>query len=204
LNPLTSNDGGSRAVLSNIFESLLQRDPRTLELKPHLALARPEISEDKLTYTFKIRQDAHFQDGRPVTGARYDAIDQGPVPDGYDELLGQMERDGWIARDKDTSGPYEMRRFKPLVAWNPDDFSDDEEISAVHEVTERWRHGKASDLVAAAHEDPPWVLVWRNGRSRGQPIPYGLVARRGEPLQKLKAEARGPLSVSDLVRLWRE
>lgn len=68
LNPLTSNDGGSRAVLSNIFESLLQRDPRSLELKPLLALARPEISEDKLTYTFKIRQDAHFQDGRPVTG----------------------------------------------------------------------------------------------------------------------------------------
>jgi len=68
LNPLTSNDAGSRAVLGNIFESLLQRDPRTLELKPLLALARPEISEDKLTYTFKIRQDAHFQDGRPVTG----------------------------------------------------------------------------------------------------------------------------------------
>ena len=35
---------------------------------PHLAVARPEISEDKLEYTFKIRQDAHFQDGRPLTG----------------------------------------------------------------------------------------------------------------------------------------
>ena len=33
-----------------------------------VAIARPEISEDKLEYTFKIRPDAHFQDGRPLTG----------------------------------------------------------------------------------------------------------------------------------------
>jgi peptide/nickel transport system substrate-binding protein len=68
LNPLTSNDAGSSEVLGYIIESLLDRDPRTLELRPLLALARPEISADKLEYTFKIRQDAHFQDGRPVTG----------------------------------------------------------------------------------------------------------------------------------------
>jgi peptide/nickel transport system substrate-binding protein len=68
LNPLTSNDAGASSVLGYIFESLLQRDPRTLELKPHLAVARPEISEDKLEYTFKLRRDAHFQDGRPLTG----------------------------------------------------------------------------------------------------------------------------------------
>jgi peptide/nickel transport system substrate-binding protein len=68
LNPLTSNDAGASSILGYIFESLLERDPRTLELRPHLAVARPEISEDKLEYTFKIRQDAHFQDGRPLTG----------------------------------------------------------------------------------------------------------------------------------------
>jgi peptide/nickel transport system substrate-binding protein len=68
LNPLTSNDAGAGSLLGYIFESLLQRDPHTLELRPYLAIARPEISEDKLEYTFKIRQDAHFQDGRPLTG----------------------------------------------------------------------------------------------------------------------------------------
>ena len=67
-NPLTSNDAGSSDILGYIFQSLLTRDPRTLELKPLIAEARPEISADKLTYTFKIRRDAHFQDGRPVTG----------------------------------------------------------------------------------------------------------------------------------------
>jgi peptide/nickel transport system substrate-binding protein len=68
LNPLTSNDASSGEVLGFIFESLLSREPRTLELKPLVAVARPEISQDKLTYTFKIRNDARFQDGRPLTG----------------------------------------------------------------------------------------------------------------------------------------
>jgi peptide/nickel transport system substrate-binding protein len=68
LNPLTSNDAGSADVLGYIFESLLTRDPKSLELIPALAEARPEISPDKRAYTFKIRRDAHFQDGRPLTG----------------------------------------------------------------------------------------------------------------------------------------
>jgi peptide/nickel transport system substrate-binding protein len=68
LNPLTSNDAGSSEVNGYIFEGLLSRDPRTLELKPLIAESRPEISDDKLSYTFKIRKDARFQDGRPVTG----------------------------------------------------------------------------------------------------------------------------------------
>jgi ABC-type transport system substrate-binding protein len=51
LNPLTSNDATANSILGYIFESLLRRDPRTLELRPHLAVARPEISEDKLEYT---------------------------------------------------------------------------------------------------------------------------------------------------------
>lgn len=68
LNPLTSNDASASEILAFIFENLLQLDPRSLELKPMLAESRPEISKDKLTYTFKLRRDAHFSDGRPVTG----------------------------------------------------------------------------------------------------------------------------------------
>jgi peptide/nickel transport system substrate-binding protein len=68
LNPLTSSDAVSSDISAFIFEALLTRDPRTLEIKPLIASARPEIAQDKLTYTFKIRKDARFQDGRPVTG----------------------------------------------------------------------------------------------------------------------------------------
>lgn len=68
LNPLTSNDSASSDVLGYIFEGLLTRNPRTLELKPFIAEARPSVSMDKLIYTFTIRRDVHFQDGRPLTG----------------------------------------------------------------------------------------------------------------------------------------
>jgi len=68
LNPLTSSDASSSEVNGFIFESLLTREPRTLEIKPLIAESRPEISSDKLTYTFKIRKDVRFQDGRPLTG----------------------------------------------------------------------------------------------------------------------------------------
>lgn len=68
LNPLTSSDAVSSDISGFMFEALLTRDPRTLEIKPFIAEARPEISQDKLIYTFKIRKDARFQDGRPLTG----------------------------------------------------------------------------------------------------------------------------------------
>ena len=68
LNPITSNDATAAEILAYIFENLLMRDPKTLELKPYLAEERPTLSGDKLTYTFKIRRDVYFQDGRPLTG----------------------------------------------------------------------------------------------------------------------------------------
>ncbi|HWO43485.1 MAG TPA: peptide-binding protein, partial [Candidatus Eisenbacteria bacterium] len=68
LNPLTSNDAAASAILQHVFQSLLTRDPRSLELKPLIAAARPAISDDKLSYTFTLRRDVRFQDGRPLTG----------------------------------------------------------------------------------------------------------------------------------------
>jgi peptide/nickel transport system substrate-binding protein len=67
LNPITSNDAGASSVLGYIFEGLMMRDPRSLELKPLIADSPPDISEDKLQYTFRLRKDVHFQDGKPVT-----------------------------------------------------------------------------------------------------------------------------------------
>lgn len=68
LNPITSNDATASEILGYIFENLLMRDPRSLELKPYIAEERPALSSDKLTYTFKLRTDVHFQDGHPLTG----------------------------------------------------------------------------------------------------------------------------------------
>lgn len=66
LNPVTATDAYSGRVNDYIYESLLRRDPKTLELVPVLAESW-EISEDRLTYTFHLRKDVRWQDGTPFT-----------------------------------------------------------------------------------------------------------------------------------------
>jgi len=67
LNPITATDAYESTVNSrNIYETLVERNNETLELNPVLAESW-EISEDKLTYTFKLRKDVKWQDGEPFT-----------------------------------------------------------------------------------------------------------------------------------------
>ena len=69
LNPIVATDAYEGVINSgNIYETLIERDNETLELKPLLAESW-EISEDKLTYTFKIREGVKWHDGTPFTSA---------------------------------------------------------------------------------------------------------------------------------------
>jgi oligopeptide transport system substrate-binding protein len=52
-------------ILSNLFEGLTTTDPRDLSPKPGMA-ASWTVSQDGLTYTFKLRE-ARWTDGKPVT-----------------------------------------------------------------------------------------------------------------------------------------
>ena len=67
LNPLTSNDATSAGVLGYVMSSMTGLNPETLEYLPVLATSLPEVSADHLTYTFHLRNDATFSDGKPVT-----------------------------------------------------------------------------------------------------------------------------------------
>ena len=56
LNPYTSNDAGSSQVLRHIFETLLYAENEPpYALKGKLAVSYPKVSNDKLSYTFKLR-----------------------------------------------------------------------------------------------------------------------------------------------------
>ena len=67
LNPITATDAYEGTINnSKIYETLIERNNETLELEPLLAESW-EISEDKLTYTFKIREGIKWHDGTPFT-----------------------------------------------------------------------------------------------------------------------------------------
>jgi len=69
LNPITARDAyESRINGNNIYESLVKRDNKSLEIVPQLAESW-EISEDKLTFTFKIKKDIKWHDGKPFSSA---------------------------------------------------------------------------------------------------------------------------------------
>jgi len=67
LNPITATDAAQSTVADGkIYESLLKRDNKTLKLVPVLAKSW-EISDDKLQYIFKLRQDVKWHDGKQFT-----------------------------------------------------------------------------------------------------------------------------------------
>ncbi|MEM7625224.1 MAG: peptide-binding protein [Planctomycetota bacterium] len=68
LTPLIPTDLYQRRIESYVLESMIDRDPETLEWVPLLAEAW-QVSNDGLTIAFDLRSDAVFSDGVPVTSA---------------------------------------------------------------------------------------------------------------------------------------
>ena len=52
----------SQAIFENLVDVTVDGD-----LKPQLAKAMPTVSDDKLTYSFELRDDVYFQDGQKLT-----------------------------------------------------------------------------------------------------------------------------------------
>ena len=68
LNPTVTNDASASGIYIYIFETLLDVNRETYDLVPLIAKSLPEISEDKMSYTFDLKEDVKFSDGTPLTG----------------------------------------------------------------------------------------------------------------------------------------
>ncbi len=66
LNPITATDAYATDVNAWVYETLLERDRDTLQLKGLLAESW-QVSPDHLTYTFTLRPGVRFHDGTPLT-----------------------------------------------------------------------------------------------------------------------------------------
>ncbi len=68
IHPYVSSGADATYIEAKIFQSLLKMDNQTLEQVPWIAASLPEVSDDHLQYTFKLRKDVYFSDGVPLTG----------------------------------------------------------------------------------------------------------------------------------------
>jgi peptide/nickel transport system substrate-binding protein len=68
LTPLISLDVYGSRIQSYVLESLITRDPETLEWKPWIARDW-QVSPDGLTISFDLREGVKFADGQPLTSA---------------------------------------------------------------------------------------------------------------------------------------
>ncbi|RPI15384.1 MAG: hypothetical protein EHM58_14240 [Ignavibacteriae bacterium] len=69
LNPITVQDAIGQELSYYIFERLLWAAERTTYDKlPWLAESLPEISDDHLSYIFKLKKNIKFSNGKPLTG----------------------------------------------------------------------------------------------------------------------------------------
>ncbi|MBM7644022.1 oligopeptide transport system substrate-binding protein [Scopulibacillus daqui] len=66
LNWTQISDSTSSTYLQYVTSGLMRLNDK-LEPQPDMAASMPEISKDKKTYTFKLRKDAKWSDGSPVT-----------------------------------------------------------------------------------------------------------------------------------------
>jgi peptide/nickel transport system substrate-binding protein len=67
LDPAVVYDTNSSQALFNVGETLVGFPPGETEVAPFLAADLPEISDDGLTYTFELRDDVVFSNGKELT-----------------------------------------------------------------------------------------------------------------------------------------
>ncbi|MBP9096933.1 MAG: hypothetical protein KBG21_10015, partial [Ignavibacteria bacterium] len=68
LMPTVTNDASATDIYELIFDALLRLNRETYELEGNIAKGLPVISDDHLTYTFDLKENVKFSDGRPLTG----------------------------------------------------------------------------------------------------------------------------------------
>lgn len=66
LHPILASDAPASEVGGFLFDRLIDMDPDTMEYRPMIAL-KWDIAPDHKTYTFYMRDDVKWHDGKPVT-----------------------------------------------------------------------------------------------------------------------------------------
>jgi len=94
----------------------------------------------------------------PISGARYRAYPRGPVPEDALRELPQLVHDGFLESRQVPVGNYVQESYIPIHDLTIASLNN-EEISKLNEVWERWKDETVSSIVSATHSEAPWASV---------------------------------------------
>jgi len=181
LDPAKVTDYTGYMAIVNMYDALTTVSP-TGEIVPHLAKSW-DISQDGLTYTFHLRDDAKFQDGTPVKASdfvwsirRLIGINKGPS----NLVVGLVQPDNVTAPDDKTVVVKLDRQFSPFMAVTPLMMALNEKlIEANSKPDDKWgeayvgehsagsgpyrlvSYNRSADMVIA--RNPDYFLGWTKG-----------------------------------------
>lgn len=141
-----------------------------------LYLLKNSPSEPGKTKLLKLLYFADFgfyrEQLRPISGAEYVALPNGPVPDNFERSLERMINEGWLRREMRPmpQGLNPMEVFVPLAPLSEEAF-DEEEMGFLDIVLQRWGTATGSRMSTETHQEDPWRMFY-DANSPGKPIPY--------------------------------
>jgi len=128
----------------------------------------------------------HFEKcGTSITGDEYKNYPAGPVPEGGDAILKEMQAEGLIDISKEQVIDYLKYKYTPKARHEPSAFLPSE-VEILSSVAEKWEHHSTNEIIAASHGEAPWLAT-----ENGETIPYALAYYRGkydEPLTEVEEE----------------
>lgn len=126
----------------------------------------------KVLYFADIESYRRFRE--PISGTAYARADHGPIPEGYRDLLKEMEDDGQIRTERRSYFGRTQYRLHALTEANLEKLSG-RDVSIVDEVISKVWHLNASEVSNITHN-----YVWQN-LDNGVQIPYEASLLSDEP-----------------------
>lgn len=169
MDPIHTNDLYSAVEVARVYEGLLEYDylKRPYELAPNLAESLPEVSDDGLTYTFRIRKGVLFHDDPAFPGGKGRELTARDVVYSVKRLADvRLQGLGWWLLDGKIKGLNEWREKHKDAARGSGYDEPVEGLAAVDDHTVRVVLTRPSPQVIYAFAMPFTYVVAREAVER--------------------------------------
>ncbi len=166
-------------------------EPKLAEL---MLLLAEELADDPFGGATKLNKALFFAEfghmrrtGKPISGARYQKLREGPAPRRLVPVRERLLREGAAEIVDETAHDYTRQRLRPRRPARRELFSA-AELESIHAAVETVRYRTAAEVSALSHEHLGWRLV-----EEREDIPYVsalLLPDQGQPPERVRTRGR--------------